>query len=705
MKFKCVKLINTSLTLAGYVLLHPHVQAQGTAFTYQGQLTAAGTPANGSFDVVFSLFATNTDGTAIAGPVTNSAVAVTNGLFTTTVDFGNIFTGGSNWLELAVSTSGDNNFFTLAPRQQLTPVPYAITAERLATPLDASSLPAEVVTNNAVDLNLTGTFAGDGSGLSGVDASLLGGLTSANFWQVGGNAGANPTNGAFLGTSDNFPLELRVNGVRAWRAEPGSDCANIIGGNAGNFIFPGTTGAFIGGGGSSLYGQTNVIGVAGNYAAILGGLNNTANAGCATVMGYGSRASGNVSTAIGCQATASGAYSFSAGYTTTAANMFATAMGYGTTANGVYSYSGGFSNIASGTSAFVGGGGNDDQDHTGFIGSHFNKATGGASAVVGGYGNVASGIDSSIGGGFGNTSANIYTAVAGGGINTASGYAAVVGGGYQNKAQGSYSTVPGGNYSLANGYGSFAAGCYAYSQNDGSFVWSDSTGSIINGFGSVKANQFLIRATGGVGIGTANTPPGGLNVASGGLAVTGSSSPNYPGATGVFVESAGTLGAVYAYDYVNGHTLPLCLNSPGGYVGINTLSPDAALTVNGYADKPGGGSWSTYSDARLKDVGGNFTPSLAALAKIQPVHYHYKSDNALKLPSQPAYIGVVAQQLQQAVPDAVQTNSSGYLTVNNDPVLWATVNAVKELNQKLETENAELKARLEKLEQLVLKHE
>lgn len=40
----------------------------------------------------------------------------------------------------------------------------------------------------------------------------------------------------------------------------------------------------------------------------------------------------------------------------------------------------------------------------------------------------------------------------------------------------------------------------------------------------------------------------------------------------------------------------------------------------------------------------------------------------------------------------------GYLTVNNDPVLWATVNAVKELNDKLETDNAELKARDEALE-------
>jgi hypothetical protein len=146
------------------------------------------------------------------------------------------------------------------------------------------------------------------------------------------------------------------------------------------------------------------------------------------------------------------------------------------------------------------------------------------------------------------------------------------------------------------------------------------------------------------------------------------------------------------------------VHATDGNVGIGTTTPDTELTVNGFADKPGGGSWSTYSDARLKDVGGNFTPGLAALEKIKPVHYHYKTDNALKLPSQPEYIGLVAQQLQQAVPDAVQTNSSGYLTVNNDPVIWTTVNAVKELNEVVQAKDAkiqELENRLANLEKTV----
>jgi len=156
--------------------------AQGTAFTYQGRLNSGGNPANGSFDLAFTLFTTNTTGTALAGPVTNSAVAVTNGLFTTLVDFGaGIFTGGSNWLAVAVRTNGTGSFTNLTPRQQLTPVPYAIVAgsasnllgvlpssqlsgtvpaSQLSGALSLTQLPTSVVTNGENPVSLQGSFGG-----------------------------------------------------------------------------------------------------------------------------------------------------------------------------------------------------------------------------------------------------------------------------------------------------------------------------------------------------------------------------------------------------------------------------------------------------------------------------------------------------------------------------------------------------------------
>jgi len=65
--------------------------AQTSAISYQGRLTDAGNPANGSFDMVFDLYDSPTVGTGthIGGSVTQSAVAVSSGVFTVSLDFGN----------------------------------------------------------------------------------------------------------------------------------------------------------------------------------------------------------------------------------------------------------------------------------------------------------------------------------------------------------------------------------------------------------------------------------------------------------------------------------------------------------------------------------------------------------------------------------------------------------------------------------------
>ena len=96
--------------------------AQGTAFTYQGRLNDNGQPANGDYELRFTVFDAASSGSAAGGPLTNSAVAVTNGLFVTTLDFGaNVFTGANRWLEIGVRTNGDPGAFSiLNPRQPLT---------------------------------------------------------------------------------------------------------------------------------------------------------------------------------------------------------------------------------------------------------------------------------------------------------------------------------------------------------------------------------------------------------------------------------------------------------------------------------------------------------------------------------------------------------------------------------------------------------
>ena len=67
-----------ALTLAS---LNAHSAQSGTAFTYQGRLTDGGNPANGTFDLRFTIYDSPTNGTALAGPITNSPTSVSNGLF------------------------------------------------------------------------------------------------------------------------------------------------------------------------------------------------------------------------------------------------------------------------------------------------------------------------------------------------------------------------------------------------------------------------------------------------------------------------------------------------------------------------------------------------------------------------------------------------------------------------------------------------
>ena len=104
--------------------------AQGTAFTYQGRLTENGSPANGDYDLQFVLFSALTVGNPVGPTNTVAPVPVSNGLFTVTLDFGSVvFDGSARWLEIALRTNGSAGAYTpLAPRQPVTPAPYAIHA-------------------------------------------------------------------------------------------------------------------------------------------------------------------------------------------------------------------------------------------------------------------------------------------------------------------------------------------------------------------------------------------------------------------------------------------------------------------------------------------------------------------------------------------------------------------------------------------------
>jgi hypothetical protein len=231
---------------------------------------------------------------------------------------------------------------------------------------------------------------------------------------------------------------------------------NVLGGAFGNVISNGVMGGTIAGGGSkhlfSSEAAPNIV--LDNFGTIGGGLNNTAgsvdfdfdSASAATVGGgENNRASGNRSF-VG----------------------------------------GGLTNSAGSTNSAVAGGANNGiSDSTSFFA--------GSTAVA-----FASG--SCIGGGENNSIATHYDTFLNFPTTLYHSFQSVIGGGLNNSIYGAnYATVPGGRDNLVAGNYGLAAGHRAKANHTGAFVWADSTDA---DFASTSNDQFLIRASGGVGIGT-----------------------------------------------------------------------------------------------------------------------------------------------------------------------------------------------------------
>ncbi len=110
-----------------------------TTFTYQGRLYNNGLLANGSYALRITPFNLVTSGMALAAPQTIPVVTVVDGIFSTTLDFGaSVFLGSPVWLAIEVQAPS-SSFVLLAPRQPVTPTPYAINADKLDG-LDAAQI-------------------------------------------------------------------------------------------------------------------------------------------------------------------------------------------------------------------------------------------------------------------------------------------------------------------------------------------------------------------------------------------------------------------------------------------------------------------------------------------------------------------------------------------------------------------------------------
>jgi hypothetical protein len=120
---------SSAVTLLIVALCVATAVSQSSAFTYQGRLNDGVAPANGTYDFRFVLYDQLSGGTPQGNPttVTQTGVQVTNGIFTTTIDFGvNAFPGTDRFLEISVKGPADSSFVLLSPRQPISSSPYSI---------------------------------------------------------------------------------------------------------------------------------------------------------------------------------------------------------------------------------------------------------------------------------------------------------------------------------------------------------------------------------------------------------------------------------------------------------------------------------------------------------------------------------------------------------------------------------------------------
>ncbi|HUD47222.1 MAG TPA: tail fiber domain-containing protein [Candidatus Baltobacteraceae bacterium] len=515
------------------------VFAQGTAFTYQGRLNANGASAGGLYDFRFRLSTDSQGDNYVGSAFLTNAIPVTNGLFTTQIDFGaGIFTGSNYWLEVDVRTNNPGNTLSytgMTPLQQLTPTPYAVFANTASNVLGIvsaaqiggtvlnSSLPASPTFSGLVTAS---SFTGNGANVTDVNAQSLNGLAAIDFWQLTGNSGTTPGVN-FVGTSDNEPLELHVNGERALRLEVGgpsrltstttpTGAPNVIGGSQLNYVAFGAVGSVIAGGGATNFdGQlfSNSIGLYSDFSVIGGGLLNFIETNCA------------VSTISGGQVNSIETNSYNSTIGGGAYNGIGANSIYSTIGGGAYNdigaespestINGGYSNridTNSAASTIAGGDGDtiaSSSDHSTIAGGEaiFIGSSSGHSTVAGGsFNDIANGSDhatiaggdenniepfsgfSTIAGGQSNNVSYEWATVAGGENNTAEYEWAAIGGGDNNTNAGDAGTIAGGQNNLCGlAYQPTVGGGYGNQANNG-------YATVPGGYGNIAGAEFSFAA-------------------------------------------------------------------------------------------------------------------------------------------------------------------------------------------------------------------
>jgi hypothetical protein len=265
--------------------------------------------------------------------------------------------------------------------------------------------------------------------------------------------------------------------------------------------------------------------------------------------------------------------------------------------------------------------------------------------------------------------------------------------------------------------------------DQGTFIWADSQAA---DFVSTGSNQFLVRAANGFGLNTNAPTPAHLTIGKN----DGSNNVVAIGflgdATRWRIAGIGS-GTGAAFEVQSGGDQVLMRVEDAGAtsrVGISRTPTANALEVNGDASKSTAGSWLANSDARIKTDVQSLDRALDRLMRVRPVTFRYTDAYRAAHPeiADQVYFNVIAQEFAAVFPDAVKASGehvpglakSGeteILQVDLHPATITAIAAVQEIAVRLEKaeaenatlraaqqrmagENAELRARLERLEAL-----
>ncbi len=163
----------------------------------------------------------------------------------------------------------------------------------------------------------------------------------------------------------------------------------------------------------------------------------------------------------------------------------------------------------------------------------------------------------------------------------------------------------------------------------------------------------------------------------------------------------------YKFHYINNSGQYSMTIDALGNMGLSTPSPTSLLSVNGTADKVGGGTWATFSDERVKSDINPFNDGLDILMKLKPVTFKYNEKSGYSDLNK-IFVGFIAQDVEKVAPYMVSTyddteGPSGLKDkrqFDESALSKIMLNAIQEQQRMIEEQNQRIQELLKRIEVL-----